>query len=43
MLELHPDLVLAFFKNDAPNKGTAAMVKAAHAAGVPVIAYQELL
>jgi len=39
MLELGPDLVLAFFQSGAKNIGTANMVKLAQNAGVEVVVY----
>lgn len=39
MLELNPDIVVAFFKDGAKNYGTSHMVKLAHEAGIQVIRY----
>lgn len=36
MLELGPDIVLAFFQEELPNKGTQHMAKIAREAGIPV-------
>lgn len=39
MLELNPEVVLAFFKSGAANRGTTHMTKIASEAGIPVQTY----
>jgi YspA, cpYpsA-related SLOG family len=42
MLELGPDLVLAFFQHGSPNKGTSGMVALSEKAGIEVRKYWNL-
>lgn len=42
MLDLEPDVVLAFFKHGAGNRGTSNCVKAAQDRGIPVKEFWQL-